>query len=445
MKQITSSKNSLLAQTCRQCHAALSAKAQVCPLCGLARPNLNELNALEKQYLESAPTVPGKFHYMCETVKPDKSLGKNIAGEMRTYLGSPEQSLLLWLSMLSVAGGGAMLLFQIAFPLSFMLFWAGLVYTGFDAVNFMRAVVVSFLVRRLQMKTGMSPYSVHFKIEDQLMQMLQSLQMVINSFYETDWTRTETDKQKAIDNFVTAAATLTSRIKVYADLSLETAAIIWRNNVYAIVASSTSFQEKAIAVGNKIREAEAMILRYRWLNRLATINDRLKEHIEADMSGAVTNNIQRRQDILGEFLLSPYGPMSESYSGGFDTVPFELPFIMRFFWHQQLPPFPLSGVELLQELPAIADFFESIQQVRKLKAKLEEQMILDCASTAIDDISKLDNDQSTMLEAQQLQQFQLYAQYLDVPKFSPDSDELQERIDKLKGQLRVAMGTKNKL
>jgi hypothetical protein len=47
-----------------------------------------------------------------------------------------------------------------------------------------------------------------------------------------------------------------------------------------------------------------------------------------------------------------------------------------------------------------------------------------------------------MIEAQQLQRFQLYAQYLDVPKFSPDSDELQNRIDKLKGQLRVAMSTK---
>jgi len=295
------------------------------------------------------------------------------------------------------------------------------------------------------MKTGMSPYSVHFRIEEQLAQMLQSLQMVINSFYETDWTRTETDQQTAVNNFVNAAATLTGRIKVYADLSLETAAIIWRNNVYAIAASNNSFQEKAIAIGNKIREAEAFILRYRWLVRLEQINQRLKEHIEQDATGTPGNNNQRRQDILAEFLISPYGPMAEPYSGGFHSVPFELPFIMRFFWHQQLPPFPLSGEELLQELPAVADFFESIQQVRKLKAKLEEQMVLDCASTAIDDISKLDKDQSTLLEAQQLQQFQLYAQYLDIPKFNPDSDELQNRIDKLKGQLRVAMSNKTQL
>ena len=442
MHHKTSGKNHLLTQTCRQCHSALSAKTQVCPLCGLSRPNYNELTLLEKQYLESAPTVPGKFHNMCETVKPDKSLGKNIAREMRSYLGNPEQSWLLWLSMLSVAGGGAMLLMQIAFPLSFMLFWAGMVYTGFDAINFMRAVIVSFLVHRLQMKTGMSPYSVHFKIEDQLRQMLQSLQLVINSFYETDWTRTETDKNKAVDNFINAAATLTGRIKVYANLSLETAAIIWRNNVYAIVAANNSFQEKAVAIGNKIREAEALILRYRWLIRLNQVNERLQEHIEVINSTGVNGNTQLRQEILAEFLLSPYGPMAEPYSGGFDSVPFELPFIMRFFWHQQLPPFPLSGEELLSEVPAIADFFESIQQVRKLKAKLEEQMILDCAATAIDDISKLDSEQTTMIEAQQLQRFQLYAQYLDVPKFSPDAEELQNRIDKLKGQLRVAMSTK---
>jgi len=445
MKQNSTGKNYLMTQTCRQCHAALSSKTQVCPLCGIARPNYNELTGLEKQYLESAPTVPGKFHYMCESVKPDKSLGKNLTSELNSYLSTPDQSWLFLLSLLSIFAGGAMLLMQIAFPLSFMLFWAGMVYAGFDAINFTRAIVVSFLVRRLQLKVGMSPYSVHFKIEDQIMQMLQSLQMVVNSFYETDWTRTETDRQKAVENFTNAAATLTGRIKVYANLSLETAAIIWRNNVYAIVAMNTSFQDKAIAVGNKIREAEALILRYRWLIRLEQLNQRLREHIEADMDGGVANNNQRRQDILAEFLLSSYGPMAEPYSGGFDSVPFELPFLMRFFWHQQLPPFPLSGEELLKEVPAIADFFESIQQVRKLKAKLEEQMILDCASTAIDDISRLDSDQTTMLEAQQLQQFQLYAQYLDVPKFNPDSEELQNRIDKLKGQLRVAMGNKTKL
>ena len=382
---------------------------------------------------------------MCETVKPGKSLGKNIAVELHNYIAAPDQSWLFLLSILSIATGGGMMLMQIAFPLSFMFFWAGMVYAGFDAINFMRAVVVSFLVRRLQMKAGMSPYSVHFKIEDQLKQMLQSLQMVVNSFYETDWTRTETDRQQTIENFINATTTLTGRIKVYADLSLETAAIIWRNNVYAIVASTESFQEKAIAVGNKIREAEALILRYRWLVRLDQLNQRLKEHTEIDAIAAAANNSQLCQKILAEFLLSPYGPMAEPYSGGFASVPFELPFIMRFFWHQQLPPFPLSGEELLQELPAIADFFDSIQQVRKLKGKLEEQMILDCASAAIDDVSKIDNEQTTMLEAQQLQQFQLYAKYLDVPKFNPDSDELQNRIDKLKGQLRVAMGNKTRL
>lgn len=445
MKQSNSGKNYLITRTCRQCHSSLAANAKVCPLCGISRPNFDELTSLEKQYLESTPTVPGKFHHMTETVNPEKSLGNNIVLELRNYLTSPDLSWMFLFSMLGIAGGGALLLLELAFPLSFMLFWASMVYVGFDAINFMRAIVVSFLVKRLQMKTGMSPYSVHFRIEEQLAQMLQSLQMVINSFYETDWTRTETDQQTAVNNFVNAAATLTGRIKVYADLSLETAAIIWRNNVYAIAASNNSFQEKAIAIGNKIREAEAFILRYRWLVRLEQINQRLKEHIEQDATGTPGNNNQRRQDILAEFLISPYGPMAEPYSGGFHSVPFELPFIMRFFWHQQLPPFPLSGEELLQELPAVADFFESIQQVRKLKAKLEEQMVLDCASTAIDDISKLDKDQSTLLEAQQLQQFQLYAQYLDIPKFNPDSDELQNRIDKLKGQLRVAMSNKTQL
>ncbi len=435
MSKKLSGKNVMLKTFCRQCHNALAAKAQTCPLCGLSRPNHDELNALEKEYLENAPTVPIKFSSMCETIDPAKTLGANIARELRHYFANPGQSYLLMISLLAILLGGGMLLTHIAFPLSFMLFWAGMVYTGFDAVNFFRAVMISFLVRRLQMKTGLSPYSVHFKIENQLSQMLQSLQMVINSFFDKDWSKADAG-QASPDSFINAAQTLTRRIQKYAQLSLETSAIIWRNNIYAIVAMNTSFQEKANEIGNKIREAEALILRYRWLTRFTQIEKMLADH--AAGLGPVTekNGPSPRQRVIDAFFLSPHGPMTEPYSGNFQNVPHEIPFKMRFFWHQQLPPFPLSGSEILQECPQAQDFFDSIQQVRQLKAKLEEQMIFECTTNAL--VDSYDGEGAhAASEAGEIQRQQTYLQFLDVPKFQPDSDELDEQLDRLRARIRV--------
>lgn len=424
-------KNIMLKNFCRQCHTAVAAKAATCPLCGIARPVYETLNPLEKEYLETAPSVPAKFHYMCETVNPAKSLASNMAKEFGKYLANPSHSWMFLISLLAVITGSFMMAVHIAFPLSFMLFWGGLVYTGFDVINFIRAIMTSFLIRRLMMKTGSSPYSVHFKIEDQLIQMLQSLQMVVNSFFDKEWSKQDPDLMASADTFIQAARTITARIKKYALLSLETASIIWRNNIYAIVASNSNYQEKSIAIANKIREAEAMILRFRWLTRLEQLNKILENHANGN-SGC--SSADARRAAIDAFQLSPYGPLSEPYSGNFEHAPFEIPFKMRFFWHQQLPPFPLSSDELTQECPQTKDLFESIQQVRKLKARLEEQMILDCTANAVADASGQD---TTALEAKDLQRFQLYAKYLDVPKFQPDTEDLQNRIDRLKAQLKV--------
>lgn len=423
----------MLATFCRQCHTAIASKAQTCPLCGLSRPNYNELNALEKEYLENAPTVPVKFNNMCETVDPNKSLSFNIVKELGSYFANPGQSYLLIISLIAILAGGGMLLAKVLFPLSFMLFWAGMVYTGFDAVNFFRAVMISFLVRRLQMKTGLSPYSVHFKIEAQLKQMLQSLQMVINSFFDKDWSRPENTPAMA-QSFINAAQTLAKRIQKYAQLSLETAAILWRNNVYAIVAMDSSYQEKANEIGNKIREAEAMILRYRWLMRFGQVEQMLAEHAANPV--IEKNAPSPRQRVIDAFYLSPHGPMTEPYAGNFQHVPQEIPFIMRFFWHQQLPPFPLSGEELLQEHPQLKDFFDSIQQVRQLKTKLEEQMVLECTTNALADITD-GTAAHTASEASEIQRQQVYLQFLDIPKFQPDPEEFDEQLDQLRARIRV--------
>jgi len=61
-------------------------------------------------------------------------------------------------------------------------------------------------------------------------------------------------------------------------------------------------------------------------------------------------------------------------------------------------------------------------------------MILDCTALAV---SNAAGQESTALEARDIQRFQLYSQYLDIPKFQPDSEELQNRVDRLKAQLKV--------
>lgn len=433
-------KNYLIRTFCRQCHAAVSANAACCPMCGIARPNFERLNALEKEYLENPPMVPGKYHEMLETVDPKLSLGKNIAREMRNYLGNPAMATFFFIALFTAIAGGTMLLTHVLFPLSFMLFWAAMVYLGYDAVNFSRAVLTSYLVKRLQLKPGMSPYSVHFKFENQLEKMLQSLQLVINSFFDQDW-QNNPEAAASGENFVNAARTISGKIARCAKLSLDTSAIIWRNNVYAIVAMNTSSQEKAVAVGNKIKEAEAMIFRYRWLIKTQQIGDVLSDFIAGKKLDGAPDNASYRQFVIDRFQLSPYGPLSEPYSGNFEHVPYEIPFKMRFFFHQQLPPFPLNADELAKEIPEAADLLESIKQVRKLKLKLEEQMVIDCATNAISEVSALDKGNSAALEAEDLKRFQLYSKFLDIPRFQPDSQELQNEVDRLKAEVRVALGS----
>lgn len=434
-------KNYLIKTFCRQCHAAVSAKAACCPMCGIARPNYELLNPLEKEYLENPPMVPGKFHEMLDTVNPNLSLGKNFAREIRNYLGNPAMATFFFIAFVSAFAGGLMLLANTLFPLSFMLFWAAMVYLGYDSINFGRAVITSYLVKRLQLKPGMSPYSVHFKFEAQLEKMLQSLQVVINSFFDQDW-QNNPDAASTAENFTNAARTISGRIARCAKLSLDTAAIIWRNNVYAIVAMNSSSQDKAIAIGNKIKEAEALIFRYRWLLRMQDVGEILAGYLNGELLEGAPENASYRQFVLDRYFLSAYGPMSEPFAGNFEHVPFEIPFKMRFFFHQQLPPFPLNAEELVKELPDAADLLESIAQVRKLKVKLEEQMVLDCATNAVSEVSALDRGQNTaLLEAEDLQRYQLYSKFLDIPRFQTDSQELQNEVDRLKAEVRVALGS----
>jgi len=426
------SKNAMLSNFCRQCHTAVTSKAAACPLCGLARPVYNNLNPIEKEYLANPPSVPAKFHHLCETINPNLSLAGNMLVEFGKYVGNPGQSWLFIVAFLALLLGGGMMMLHVLFPLSFMLFWGGMVFSAYDAVQFSRAAAVSLLVRRLQMRGGSSPYSVHFRIEEQLTQMFSSLQLVLNSFFDKNWSGPQMEMQAAAESFLQAAKTITARIQKFAQLSLETSSIIWRNNVYAIVADpKTTYQEKVVAIANKIREAEAIIMRFRWMMRLDQTWQIMERHVSGETG---FNSSQDRRAAVNETFLGPHGPLTEAYYGNFEHVPFELPFRMRFFWHQQLPPHPLPAEELAAELPQTRELLESIEQVRRLKTKLEEQMILDCTALAV---SNAAGQESTALEARDIQRFQLYSQYLDIPKFQPDSEELQNRVDRLKAQLKV--------
>ncbi|MGM0600804.1 MAG: hypothetical protein ACQETH_13420 [Candidatus Rifleibacteriota bacterium] len=434
-------KNYLITNFCRQCHAAVSSSASTCPVCGIARPNYDKLNSLEKQYLENLPMVPGKFHYMLDTIEPKNNLVTNIVKEFGNYMTDFSQSWPFFLALTTAVAGGIMLTANVLFPLSFILFWIALVYLGYDAVNFSRAILTSFLVKRLQLKTGMSPYSVHFKIEAQLEKMLQSLTLLINSFFDHDWKSADQSGSASSESFLSAIETIIKRIERYAKLSLSTTEIIWKNNVYAIVAMNTSSQEKVAAIGNKIKEAEAMLIRYRWLKSLGKISTLLNNFAAGERDPDAPDNASYRQYILNSFYLNEYGPLEEKCENNFEQVPYEIPFKMRVFWHQQLPPFPLDGEQLQEQFPETSDFFASIEQVKKLKAGLEEQMVLDYASNAISEISELEKAEKTDLEAKDLKNYELYSKYLEVPGFKPDEEELQRKVDRLKAEVRVAIGS----
>ncbi|MDD3000582.1 MAG: hypothetical protein PHF29_02390 [Candidatus Riflebacteria bacterium] len=426
-------KNYLLKSVCRQCQASVSSTSHVCPLCGISRPVFDNLTPIEKEYLNRAPAIPAKFYYMPSNVNPRGNLIVNLTSEFKRYLADFSSSQNFYIASLVMIICGTMVISGTGFPFSFIAFWPALLYIIYDFISLFRAVTVSLLVSRLQLRGGASPYSVHFKIEDQLGKMFSGLQMILTSFFDKNWLTMGQSEKMSFDNFYQAIKTLTTRIKKFARISLETTAIIWRNNVYAIVAQDkVSFQDKIVSINNKIREGEAIILRYCWMQHLDTIADSLKSFVYSPEEQ--TQEAFRREMIEGN-QLGGHGPLHEPYQEGFQNVPMELSFKMRYFWHEQLMPAPLPSEEIIKKYPETREFFESILQVRQLKESLEQQMILDCATNALGNIGG--GSDTTALEAADIKHYELYSQCLDIPKFQPDSDSLQNQIDRLNSQLKV--------
>ena len=432
--------NILLKTCCRQCRASLRPGAENCPLCGLAQPNYEELNALEKEYLQTNPLIPAKHQGMCETIDPRRSLATNMASELGLYLGSIMQHPFLLASLLAVFIGGLMMLGNAAFPLSFILFWAGMVYLGYDAVVFLRGVTTAHLMKRLQMKRGLAPYEVHFKLEKQLEKLLENVRSMATSIFSRDWSKAGGGQSTPGESYLTAIRVMTERIAKNALVSLETAAVIWRNQVYAIVAMDSSPEDKALAIGNKIREAEALLLRFKWLCGLRGLPEILQEFIAAGGAKEPVGSTPYGTAILEQFHLTRFGPIEEAIDTSFEHVPYDIGFKGRFYWHKRLPPFALEDDGSFGDSRQVRDFFESLQQVIRLKAHLEDQMALNCVSSALASTSLLDD---AAREARDVVDNPA-AQYLELPSFRPDSREVQEQADRLAAEARVALGSESK-
>ncbi|MBF0498812.1 MAG: hypothetical protein HQM09_01660 [Candidatus Riflebacteria bacterium] len=407
------------------------------------RPKKEDLNALEQEFLLANPLVPQQFSGMCESVDPKNSLVENIRNELWQHLNTVFQNPYLGFSFLSVIFGGLFLFLHFAFPISFMLFWAGLVYVGYDSVVFLRAVFTAYLSKRLQMKIGLAPYSVHFKLENQLEELLESLRSITGSIFERDWTKSSPDLKRSSDSFLAAVKVLTERIRKYAIVSLETASIIWRNNVYAILSMDSTPEDKVFAIASKIREAEALLIRFRWLMTIGEIHDLLQEFIEAPNTKETKVSTSYGSSVLEKFHLTHFGPVAEPLAANFENVPLDLPFKGRSYWLQRLPPFPLEDDGLISKFPQAQGLFESLGQVRLLKSHLEDQMVLNCVEKAVSNVAALEDGYPATLEAKELLRDSIFAQYLDVPKFRLDSEKVQEEVDKLVAEARVALGTEN--
>lgn len=412
-------------------------------MCGLIRPQESELNALEKEYLRTNPLMPVQYLEMVDSIDVHRNLGGNIKTELANHLGNVGENLFLWISLLSVFFGGGFLLLHILFPLSFIVFWAGLAYVGYDSIIFLRAVTTAYLMKSLQMKRGLAPYSVHFKMEKQLEQLLESLRSVTSSIFERDWTKSSPELRKSAESFQAAVKVLTERIRKYALVALQTSSIIWRNNVYAILAMDTTPEEKALAIGNKIREGEALLLRFRWLVTMGQLPERLKEYFAEAGTRAQHDSACLGTSILEQFHLTPFGPVAEDCITNFEDVPLNIPFKGRMHWHRALPPFPLEDDGFMSTFPQAQDLFDSLKQVRQLKSHLEDQMVLNCVAKAISEASTLESGYTAPLEGQEIVRDSAYAQYLDIPKFRPDSQEVQEEVDKLVANARVSLGTED--
>lgn len=426
---------------CRRCHAAIISTAHTCPLCGLSRPNVANISSFEKSILATPPNIPQRLEITAGKVKANPPLLFQLPSLYFSYLASPHDALLhrgalaagIVSTILFIATAAKNLFFIKHFFLMIMIF--AFVYLIYDSIHFIKAVYSNYLLERLQIQGGSSPYSVHFKVETVLQNTLKSLQSLLYAFYEKPWEEMNNNPEmkQSGNSFILAVKAITSKIKKFSMVSLETITLLWRNNVYAITSfPDISYEDKIQHLNLKITEAKAVILRYCWFRQLEMAHEFLEDHLNGKSGRSTSDDANY---VIEGMQLGLLGPLTEPFHGNLETVPYELPFIMRYYWHQQLRPASFPEEEIIEKFPETAELFESIGQVRNLIQKLEEQKILSMAENAVTDDYKTEAQITS--EAKQIKKFQLYSDYLDIPKFQPSDAELLKQVDRLNAELRV--------
>ena len=432
----------MLTTYCRRCHAAIMSNARTCPLCGLSRPNYANLTETEKKYLSKPPSAtPERFDKMTNFIVGTEPFFSQLWKLYSIYFRSDKDSKnhqnAFYISLASLVLFIFFAMHGIFFlkHLFIMIFIISTAYLVYDSIAFIKAAYSNYIVNRLQIQGGASPYSVHFKVETVLQNSLKGLQSLLYAFYEKPWEEMAktTDILQEGSTFIAATQAITSKIKKFAGISLETITLLWRNNVYAITSfPDLSYDDKINHLNIKIMEAKAVILRYCWFRELEHAYEFLEAHLKGESGRSTADDSVY---VIEGMQLGLMGPLTEPYTGNLESVPYDLPFIMRYYWHQQLRPSSFPEDDIKAQYPETSELFESIGQVQNLINKLNEQKIMNIAEEAVKNDFKTETEITS--EAHQIKRFQLYSDYLDIPKFQPSDAELLKQVDRLNAQIRV--------
>jgi len=428
------------AEVCRRCGAALPLKTDACPLCGVVDPRSSDLSYGERQFSQNNPEIPSEFSEYTSMIEANQSLVSNLGEGVRHLLNNPDIAPLIWGAVASAILGIGAWVFVPAIWVSFFLFFPALLFLAVQFALMMRAVFFVHRYKRLRRTRSLAPYSVHFRMERQIRELLGGLHTLVRSVLDRDWRSSGTELNSSAESFMTAARVIVDRLRACATPSLEMTRIIWQNNVYAILASEMNPQEKAAAIGAKCREGEALLLRYRWLITLPALLAEMEQHIQTSRQVGGSDPI-KTSEVLDRYHLQPFGPMEEGVRETFDRTPADLLFTGRQYWIHRLPPMALEEDESYGSSTAAKAFFKSLKLVRPMRHSLEEQMALNTAAMALSTVSPLEGGIPASAEARAISREGQLSHLVNIPEFKPDAGRLNTEVDRLVAEARVAMGT----
>lgn len=427
-------------EICRRCGAALPLKSDSCPLCGLVNPRQSDLSYGERQFAQNNPELPHEFSEIAPLVEAHQSLPANLGEGVRHLLNSPDIAPLIWGAIAGAILGVGAWVFIPALWVSFLLFVPAVLFLAVHFAMMFRSVLFVHRYKKLRRTRSLAPYSVHFRMEKQIRELLAGLHTLVRSVLDRDWRKSGSELNSSAESFMTAARVIVDRLRACAAPSLEMTRIIWQNNVYALLGSAMDPQEKAAAIGAKCREGEALLMRYRWLITLPALLTEMEQHIQASRSTGGSDPI-KTSEILDRYHLQPFGPMEEGVRETFDRTPADLLFMGRQYWIHRLPPMLLEDDGTFGTGEAVKTFFKALRLVRPMRTQLEEQMALNTAAMALSAVSPLEGGLPASSEARQLVRENHPSTLVNIPEFKPDAGRLNAEVDRLVAEARVAMGT----